>query len=178
MSMGDAFGTALVYLATAIIMFGGPLYILSANNDDMSQTALQAEVAEHADNVGKTGILTEDDYASLVQTVSADGTAKEIEMQIGRVDENPSKKTTQANYTKYGENAMYYIYTNDIETMLKEDGAVIFNQGDTYSISVKNKTQTLNNMLTNIFYSVPPGATYTLAAQASVTSTVNGDLSS
>ena len=62
--------------------------------------------------------------------------------------------------------------------MLREDGAIIFNQGDTYSVSVKNKTQTLNNMLTNIFYSVPPSATYTLAAQASVTSTVNGDLSS
>lgn len=178
MSMGDALGTAGVYLATAVIMFVGPLYILSSNNDDMAQTALQAEVTEHADQVGKTGVLTEDDYTSLVQTVSADGTAKEIEMQIGRVDENPSKKTTQASYTKYGENAMYYIYTNDIEAMLREDGAIIFNQGDTYSVSVKNKTQTLNNMLTNIFYSVPPSATYTLAAQASVTSTVNGDLSS
>ena len=92
MSMGDALGTAGVYLATAVIMFVGPLYILSANNDDMAQTALQAEVTEHADQVGKTGVLTEDDYTSLVQTVSADGTAKEIEMQISATLSRHSKK--------------------------------------------------------------------------------------
>lgn len=178
MSLGDGLGTAFVYLATVVIMFGAPLYTLSANNDDMSQTALQVATAEYVNAVGKTSVLTLDDYAAYAQTVSADGTAKEIEMQIGRIDENPGKKTTQANYTKYGENVMYYIYTNEIEEKLREDGQIIFNQGDTFLTSVKNKTQTLNNMLTNMFYSVPPGATYTLAAQASVTCTVNGDLSS
>ena len=178
MAMGEALGTAFVYLGTAVILFVGPLYTLSANNDDMAQTALQAETEAFADNVEKTGILTADDYASFEQTVSADGTAKEIEMQIGRVDENPAKKTTQANYTKYGENAMYYIFTNEAENILKENGAILFNQGDTFAVMTRNKTQTLNNMLTNIFYSVPPSATYTLASQASVTCTVNGDLSS
>ena len=178
MSIGDALGTAFVYLATAVILFGLPLYTLSANNDDMAQTALQAETDDFADNVEKTGILTADDYASFEQTVSADGTAKEIELQIGRIDENPGKKTTQANSKKQGENAMYYIFTNEIENTLKENGAIVFNQGDTFSVSTRNKTQTLNNMLTNIFYSVPPSATYTLASQASVTCTVNGDLSS
>ena len=176
-TMGDAVGTVGVYFCTAIIMFGAPLIINSASNDDMAQTALNVAVTESAENVEKTGVFTIEDYNNLVQTVSADGTAKEIEMQIGRIDENPAKKTTQANSKKQGENAMYYIFTNEIEEILKTEGKIVLNQGDVFIIRVRNKSPTLNNMLTNIFYSVPPSATYTLASQASITCTVNGDLS-
>ena len=185
-TMGDAVGTVGVYFCTAIIMFGAPLIINSASNDDMAQTALNVAVTEAAENVEKTGVFTIEDYNNLVQTVSADGTAKEIEMQIGRIeiemqigriDENPAKKTTQANSKKQGENAMYYIFTNEIEEILKTEGKIVLNQGDVLIIRVRNKSPTLNNMLTNIFYSVPPSATYTLASQASITCTVNGDLS-
>lgn len=108
--IGGALSTAFMYILAAALMFGVPLMTLSSNNDDIAQMSLQAETQEFVDTVTSTGVLAEADYAAFEQAASADGTAKEIEMEIKVLDENPGKKTTQANYKKYGENVFYSIY--------------------------------------------------------------------
>lgn len=177
-TIGEGLSTAFLYVLAAAMMFGIPLMTLSKNNDDIAQLSAQAETASYVDNVGKTGVITEADYAAFEQAVSADGNAKEIEMQIGVLDENPGKKVTQANATKYGENVYYYTYSSQINDTLRTNGSIILKQGDTFSVSVKNKYPTLGDTFNNFFYSVPQSAAYSIAAQASTTVTVNGDLSS
>ena len=174
-SIAGALSTAFLYVLAAALMFGVPLMTLSSNNDDIAQMSLQAQTQEFVSNVATTGVLTEADYAAYEQAASADGTAKEIEMQIGIVDENPGKKVTQASSTKYGENVMYYIYQTQIDDTLSQNGRIALSQGNTFSVTAKNKYPTLGDTLNNFFYSVPQSAAYSIAAQASATVTVNGD---
>ena len=175
--IGGAFSTAFLYILAAALMFGLPLKTVADNNDKIAEMSLQAETQEFVDTRAKTGVLTEADYAAFEQTVSADGNAKEIEMRIGILDENYGKKVSQASSTKYGENAMYYMYQKQITDTLAENGAIYLNQGNTFSVSLKNKYPTLGDTLNNFFYSVPPSAAYSLSAQASATVTIDGDLS-
>ena len=177
-SIGGGLSTAFLYVLAAALMFGIPLMTLSSNNDDIAQLAVQAETQSFVDNVGKTGVVTEADYAAFEQAVSADGNAKEIEMQIGVLDENPGKKVTQANATKYGENVYYYTYTSQNRDLLRTNGEILLNQGSEFAVSVKNKYPTLGDTFNNFFYYVPQSAAYSIAAQASTIVKVNGDLSS
>ncbi len=174
--IGGALSTAFMYILAAALMFGVPLMTLSSNNDDIAQMSLQAETQEFVDTVTSTGVLAEADYAAFEQAASADGTAKEIEMEIKVLDENPGKKTTQANYKKYGENVFYSIYSAQIDDTLAKNGSITLKQGDMFSVSVKNKYPTLGDTLNNFFYSVPQSAAYSIASQASAYCTVNGDL--
>ena len=176
-SIGGALSTAFMYILAAALMFGVPLMTLSSNNDDIAQMSLQAQTQEFVDTVATTGVLTEADYAAFEQAASADGTAKEIEMGISILDENPGKKVTQANPTKYGENVSYSIFSSQIKETLSQNGRIALKQGDNFSVSVKNKYPTLGDTLNNFFYSVPQSAAYSIASQASAYCTVNGDLS-
>lgn len=176
-TIGEGLSTAFLYVIVAALMFGIPLMTISSNNDDIAQLSVQAETTKFVDNVGKTGVITEADYAAFEQAVSADGNAKEIEMQIGVLDENPAKKVTQANPTKYGENVYYYTYTSQNRDLLRANGEILLNQGSNFAVSVKNKYPTLGDTFNNFFYSVPQSAAYSIAAQASTIVTVNGGLS-
>ena len=116
-----------------------------------------------------------DEYSDVEQRLAATGNAYDIEMEVKVLDENPGKKTTQANYTKIGENVYYSMYTSQILDSMDSNGGVLtLKEGDMFSTSVKNTNTTLSQQLKNFFYTVAGNDTYAIAAQHAGYVTANG----
>ena len=174
--MGDTVVTILAIVLAAVLMFIFPLMSVADRSDDVSQLSVQNSTTTFVDNIRSTGRITLADYNKFAQEINATGNTYDIEIEVKVLDENPGKKTTQANYTKYGENVFYSIYSAQIDDTLAKNGSIALKQGDMFSVSVKNKYPTLGDTLNNFFYSVPQSAAYSIASQASAYCTVNGDL--
>ena len=175
--MGDSAMTILAIFLAAILMFIFPLMALSERNDDVSQMAVQTSVTEFVDKARTIGVLKLSDYDAFVQEIASTGNAFDIDMEIKRIDENPSKKLAQAAGDKIGENVYYSIYTSQIEEELYKEGVekVKLKEGDYLTVTVKNTNQTMGQMFKNFFYSLGGSSTSVIAAQHSgvVTSTGN-----
>ncbi len=174
-SLGDTFITIFGIVLAAILMFGFPLMSMSDRTDDIVTMTAQTATTEYVDNVRATGKVTMDNYSSFEQRLAATGNAYDIEMEVKILDENPGKKTTQANYTKIGENVYYSMYTSQILDSMNANGGVLtLKEGDMFSTSVKNTNTTLSQQLKNFFYAVAGNDTYAIAAQHGGYVTANG----
>ena len=166
--MGDSLITIVAIVLAAVLMFIFPLMSLSDRSDDISQLTVKTATTEFVDNVRSTGQLSLSDYSAFVQEISATGNSYDVEMEVKVLDENPGKKTTQASYTKIGENVYYSMYTSQIlDTLNENNGNTILalKEGDMFSTSVKNTNTTLSQQLKNFFYTVAGNDTYTIAAE-------------
>ena len=159
-------------------MFVFPLMTMSDRTDDISQLAVETATTEFVDDVRTTGKLTLDKYSKFVEQISATGNAYDVEMEVQVLDENPGKKTTQANSTKIGENVYYTTYTSQILDMITgpngQSKTLALKEGDIFSVNVKNTNSTLSQQLKNFFYAVSGNDTYTIAAQHSGMVSANG----
>ncbi len=171
--MGDTLITVVAIVLAAILMFVFPLMTMSDRTDDVSQLTIETATTEFVDDVRTTGKLTMDKYSKFVENISSTGNTYDVEMQIQVLDENPGKKTTQAQATKIGENVYYSEYTSQILESL-EKGTRTFKEGDIFSANVKNTNNTLSQQLKNFLYSVTGNDTYTIAAEHAGIVTANG----
>ena len=174
--MSDTFITIIAIFLSATLMFVFPLMTVADRNDDITHLTVQTATTEFVDEIRRTGKLTYDRYNSFATSIAATGNAYDIEMQFKILDENPAKKMSQsADSTVIGENVYYSVYTTQIEDRLsKDDKAYILKEGDIVSVSVRNRGATLAQTLRNVYYRVTGSDTYTIAASAAGTVTVNG----
>ncbi len=176
--MGDTIITIVAIVLAAILMFVFPLMSMSDRTDDIAQLTVTTQTTEFVDNVRTTGRLTMDDYSAFEQSIAATGNTYDIEMELQVLDENPGKKTTQADYTKIGENVYYSMYTSQIlDTIAPSGGAkkvLTLKEGDWFSATVKNTNTTLAQTLSNFFYTVTGNDTYVIAAEHGGYVTANG----
>lgn len=176
--MGDTIITIVAIVLAAILMFVFPLMSMSDRTDDIAQLTVTTQTTEFVDNVRTTGRLTMDDYSAFEQSIAATGNTYDIEMELQVLDENPGKKTTQADYTKIGENVYYSMYTSQIlDTIAPSGGAkkvLTLKEGDWFSTTVKNTNTTLAQTLSNFFYTVTGNDTYVIAAEHGGYVTANG----
>ena len=172
--MGDSIITIVAIVLAAILMFVFPLMSMSDRTDDISQLTVDTATTEFVNNVRTTGKLTLDDYGAFEQRIAATGNSYDIEMEVKVLDENPGKKTTQADSTKIGENVSYSMYTSQILESLRTNNALTLKEGDMFSTSVRNTNTTLSQQLKNFFYTVAGNDTYTIAAQHGGYVTANG----
>ncbi len=176
--MGDTLITVIAIVLAAILMFVFPLMTMSDRTDDVSQLAVETATTDFVDNVRTTGRLSMDKYSKFVETISATGNSYDVEMELNVLDENPGKKTTQAEKTKIGENVYYTMYTSQILDQINPSSGVTkilaLKEGDMFSASVKNSNTTLSQQLKNFFYSVTGNDTYTIAAEHGGIVTANG----
>ena len=171
--MGDTLITVVAIALAAVLMFVFPLMTMSDRTDDVSQLTVETATTEYVDDVRTTGKLTMDKYSKFVENISSTGNAYDVEMEVQVLDENPGKKTTQAESTKIGENVYYSMYTSQILDSL-DKGTLMLKEGDIFSTSVKNTNTTLSQQLKNFFYSVSGNDTYTIAAEHAGIVTANG----
>lgn len=162
--MGDSVITIVAIVLAAILMFVFPLMTMSDRTDDISQLTVQTATTDFVDNVRTTGKLSMDNYSAFEQKISATGNTYDIEMEAKILDENPAKKTTQAEATKIGENVYYSMYTSQLLDIMK-NSTLRLKEGDMFSSSVKNTNTTLSQQLKNFFYRVTGNDTYSIAAQ-------------
>lgn len=176
--MGDTLITVIAIVLAAVLMFVFPLMTMSDRTDDVSQLAVETATTEFVDDVRTTGKLTMDKYSRFVENISSTGNTYDVEMELQVLDENPGKKTTQAEATKIGENVYYTQYTSQILDQLNPSNGVTkvlaLKEGDIFTTSVKNTNTTLSQQLKNFFYKVTGNDTYTIAAEHGGIVTTNG----
>ena len=165
--MGDTLITVIAIALAAVLMFVFPLMTMSDRTDDVSQLSVETATTEFVDDVRTTGKLTMDKYSKFVENISATGNSYDVEMEAKILDENPGKKTTQAQATKIGENVYYSMFTSQIlDTLDGTKNTVLkFKEGDMFSVNVKNTNTTLSQQLKNFMYKVSGNDTYTISAQ-------------
>lgn len=176
--MGDTLITVIAIALAAVLMFVFPLMTMSDRTDDVSQLAVETATTEFVDDVRTTGKLTMDKYSQFVENISSTGNSYDVEMQLQVLDENPGKKTTQAEPNKIGENVYYTMYTSQILDTINPSSGVTktlaLKEGDIFSTSVRNTNSTMSQQLKNFFYSVTGNDTYTIAAEHAGIVTANG----
>lgn len=172
--MGDSLITVIAIFLAAVLMFIFPLMSVSERNDDIAQLSVQTATAEFVDDVRNTGSLTEENYSKFTQSLSATGNAYDVEMEIKRLDENPSKKNAWGANDKIGENLYYSEVTSQIISQLESNGRVTLKQGDIISVTVKNNNKTIAQMLRSFFYKISGSDAYQIAASHSGVVMANG----
>lgn len=176
--MGDTLITVVAIGLAAVLMFVFPLMTMSDRTDDVSQLAVETATTDFVDDVRTSGKLSMDKYSKFVETISSTGNSYEVEMEINVLDENPGKKTSQAELTKIGENVYYTMYTSQIMDQINPSSGttktLALKEGDMFTASVKNTNTTLSQQLKNFFYSVTGNDTYTIAAEHGGIVTANG----
>ncbi len=170
---GDSLITIVTIILAAILLFVFPMITLADRTDDISQVAVQTATVDFVDEVRTTGKITEDNYSDFLQTINATGNTYTIELELKRLDENPSKKSANANQQIIGENTYYSIYTTQILDEL-DSGTIHLKQGDMFSASVVNSNQTLSEVLKSFFYRVTGNSSNTITAKSSGVVTVDG----
>ncbi len=176
--MGDTLITVIAIVLAAVLMFVFPLMTMSDRTDDVSQLSVQTATTDFVDDVRTTGKLSLEKYNSFVQTLAATGNSYDVEMEVDVLDENPGKKTTQAESKKIGENVYYTMYTSQILDTIDPIGGtpktLALKEGDFFSANVRNTNSTLSQQLKNFFYKVTGNDTYTIAAEHAGIVTANG----
>lgn len=172
--MSDTLITVVAIALAAILMFVFPLMTMSDRTDDVSQLTIETATTEFVDDVRTTGKLTMDKYSKFVENISSTGNSYDVEMELQVLDENPGKKTTQAESTKIGENVYYSMYTSQILDTLDGSKTLALKEGDIFSANVKNTNTTLSQQLKNFLYKVTGNDTYTIAAEHAGIVTANG----
>ena len=177
--MGDTVITVIAIALAAVLMFVFPLMTMSDRTDDVSQLTVETATTEFVDNVRTTGKLSLDKYSKFVENISSTGNSYDVDMELKVLDENPGKKTTQANSTKIGENVYYSKYTSQIlsditDASTGKSKTISLKEGDIFSASVKNTNTTMSQQLKNFLYKVSGNDTYTIAAEHAGIVTANG----
>lgn len=171
---GETLSTIVLIVIGAIVIGIFPLMAMGERNDDIAQITVQTAVSEFVANVEKTGKITVDAYDKLVADLAATGNTYDVVMEAQILDENPSKKTTQADETKIGENIYYSVYTSQILEELDSKSKYVLKQGDTITVSVSNTNSTIAQTLKNFFYGLTGNNTYRIVGSKHGTIAVSG----
>mgnify|MGYP004487242499 CR=1 FL=1 len=159
----------------AALLFVAPLISLTERNDSVVQENVELIVSEFVTDVQNTGVVSQAKYQSLENSLAATGNTYNIEMEIQHLDENPGKKTTQANYTKIGENVYYSDYTTQILNKLESGNQkILLNEGDRIIVNVKNTNETQAQTLKGSLLSFTNAGQYKISASSTGMINVNG----
>ena len=155
------------FIVGIVLMVGVPMITMSQKTDDITTLSAQTLTTEFANKVITTGELTGDDYQKFEAALAATGNSYDIELELSFLDENLSKKTTQAQHDKIGENVSYKMYTSQILDMILKDGKKLkLTEGCMIAVRVRNTNETLYEQLS--------GNENPIVAQAGGLITANG----
>ena len=181
--MQNSTSTILALLVAGVLVFIVPLVTLTDRSDNVAQENVKQIVEEFVTEVKNTGKITNAQFQDFESKLDATGSnSYDIEIQIQYLDENPGKKTAQANYTKIGENVYYSEYTTQIlkQIGIKTDNqpvsgdTLLLKEGDIITVEVKNSNSTAAQTLKSSFIGFSNAGEYAIAASSSGMVTVNG----
>ena len=172
--MQNSTSTIIALCVAAALLFIAPLITLTDRNDNVVQENVELIVNEFVTDVQNTGKITMSKYQEFENRLAATGNTYDIEMEIQHLDENPGKKTAQANYTKIGENVYYSDYTTQILDQLEKNSTISLKQGDRVSVNIKNQNSTAAQTLKGSFLGYSNAGEYVISASSSGMINVNG----
>ena len=171
--MQKSTATVIAICVSAALLFVAPLVTLTARNDNVVQENVKLMVNEFVIDVQNTGKLTMAKYQDLESKLAATGNTYNVDIELQYLDENPGKKTTQANYTKIGENVYYVEYTTQVLNQLKNND-IILKEGDRIVVNVTNENSTAAQTLKSSFLSYSNEGENAITAGSSGMINVNG----
>ena len=127
-SVGNSFTIMITIFIAGIIMIIVPLLSTAGRLEDIDQSNLQAAVSEFAEKCASDGVITEAQYNQLVGEVN-NVNKYIIEVDVGKLDQNPNKKTTQTNGRVVGQNTYVYEYSSDVLKKVLKDGEYKLEEG-------------------------------------------------
>ena len=182
--MQNTTSTIIAIILAGILIFIVPLATLTDRSDNVVQENVSLIVEEFVTEIRNTGKITRAKYQEFVNKLEATGyTTYDIDIQLKILDENPGKKTAQANYTKIGENVYYEIYTTQILKQLgiqidddepSQNDELILKEGDIIYLEVKNADSTPSQTLDSSLLGFSNAGEYAISASSSGMVTVNG----
>lgn len=172
--MQSSTSTIIAICVASVLLFVVPLVTLTDRNDNVVQENVKLIVEEYVSDIRNTGKITAEGFQDFENRLSATGNVYDIEMQVQILDENPGKKTMQANYTKIGENVYYSEYTSQVLEKLK-GGTITLKEGDLVYVSVTNQNSTAAQTLKSSFLSFSNAGEYVISADSSGMINVNGN---
>lgn len=182
-SLGQSATTILALFLAAVLVVGVPLMTLTDRVDNVTQENVKLIVNEFVTEITNTGKLSRTAYQNFENRLAATGNTYDVEIEIHHLDENPGKKTAQANYTKIGENVYYIEYTTQVlkhigikvdnESPDNED-TMLLKKGDMVYVSVKNENSTAAQTLKSSLFNYSNSDEYVIFASAPGMVTVNG----
>ena len=181
--MEDTFVTIIGVITASIIMFIGPLILISDRSDDVSQLLAQTATAEFVNEVIKEGKITNDSYQRFISSLQSSGNTYDVDIEVKILDETTSKIVTDEDPTKIGNNTYYSIFTSQIEDKIgissqnityNRTGQLILKQGDLIFVTTKNSSQTLSQVLKSFYSDSTSGNLQIIAASSSGTINING----
>jgi len=181
--MQNSTSTILAIFVAGILLFIVPLITLTGRSDNVAQENVKLIVEEFVTEIKNTGKLTRTKYQDFEMELDSTGNSYSVEIEIKRLDENPGKKTAQANYTKIGENVYYSEYTTQILNQLgikvsndtpSGEDTIILKQGDIVYINVKSENSTTAQTLKSSFLGYSNAGEYAITASSFGMVTVNG----
>ena len=172
--MQSSTSTIIAIFVAAVLLFVVPLVTLTERNDNVVQENVKVIVEEFVTDIKNTGQLTIEKYQDFENRLSATGNTYDIEIELQILDENPGKKTMQANYTKIGENVYYSEYTTQVLDKLNS-GTITLKEGDLVYVGVANQNSTASQTLKSTFLSFTNAGEYVISADSSGMVNVNGN---
>ena len=182
--MQSSTSTVVALFIAGILLFIVPLTTLTNRSDSVSQESIKLIVDEFVTEIRNTGKLTRAKYQDFESKVNSIGNnTYDIEMEIKYLDENPGKKTAQANYTKIGENVYYSEFTTQILKQIgikvdndepKNENTILLKEGDIVYVEVKNTNSTAAQTLESSIFGFSNADEYVISASSSGMVTVNG----
>ena len=181
---GNSTTSVIIVLLVVVVLTAGMIITLETRVDNVSQQEAQKMVEDFVADVANTGTLTKSQYQTFQSQLNAKtGKNCDIELEAQILDENPVKKTAQANYTKIGEN-VYVVYTDT--QILPQIGVAVgnatvntgsdtytFKPGDIFSCTVTSEDSTAQNLKGSVLNYSNAGE-QTLSASSSAMCTVQG----
>ena len=171
--MQNSTSTIIALFVAAVFLFVVPLVTLTERNDNVVQENVKLIVEEFVTDIKNTGKLTNAKMQDFENRLAATGNTYNIEMELQILDENPGKKTTQANYKKIGENVYYSEYTTQIYDKLKT-GDISLKEGDLIYVGVSNQNSTAAQTLKSSFLSFTNAGEQVISANSSGMVNANG----
>lgn len=171
--MQSSTSTIIAVFVAAVLLFVVPLVTLTERNDNVVQEKVKVIVEEFVTDIKNTGELTIEKYQDFENRLAATGNVYDIELELQILDENPGKKTMQANYTKIGENVYYSEYTTQVLEKLKS-GKITLKEGDLVYVGVANQNSTASQTLKSTFLSFTNAGEDVITANSSGMVSVNG----
>lgn len=162
--MGETTITIIAIFLAAVLMFIFPLMAVSDQHDDTVQLVVQTVTSEFVDTITTKGEITQADYDSYIQKLSATGNTYDVEIERQVLDENIGKKVTATSKDLVGENIRYSEYTSDILASISPTSSKQLKKGDYIVVTAKNTNITIAQMLRNFIYTIVGKDTYQVSA--------------
>lgn len=147
-SIGSTYTVVILIGLVCISIFVTPLIMTANKVDNASQSSLQTATTEFVNEQCNKGKLTLDDLNKFTEKISGTN-SYDVEIQVKKIGENPSKKTMLTTSKKIGENVSTIYYTSQVMDQLDENKEISFQEGDELRVYIQNTNTTTAQQLSS-----------------------------